>query len=145
MAALAPQPTVVPLNPRVLIVDDAEDDREMYAMFLSSVGGYSVTQAANGRDALAALAQASPDVLVLDLMLPDVDGVEVCRQFRSSPENAKATVVAVTALPLKSIEVDRLITAGTDAVLMKPCAPDTLLDEIRALLASSTPSPGKAS
>jgi DNA-binding response OmpR family regulator len=128
---------VAPFNPHVLIVDDAEDDREMYATYLTSIGGCRVTQAANGRDALSALAGERPDVVVLDVMLPDLDGIEVCRQFRSRPESAKTVVVAVTALPLKSLEVDRLIHAGTDSVLLKPCTPDALLDEIRSLLRQS--------
>ncbi len=133
MTAFAAQTAVVPFNPRVLIVDDAEDDREMYATYLTSIGGCRVTQAATGRDALCALASERPDVLILDVMLPDVDGIEVCRQFRANPENAQTTVVAVTALPLRSLEVDRLISAGTDSVLLKPCTPDALLDEIRML------------
>jgi DNA-binding response OmpR family regulator len=133
MNAFAPQPAVAPFNPRVLIVDDADDDREMYATFLAAVGGCRVTQAANGRDALSAIGLERPDVIVLDVMLPDLDGVEVCRQFRTTPDNAKTAVVAVTALPLKSLEVDRLISAGTDSVLLKPCTPDALLEEIRSL------------
>lgn len=137
MTSFAAQPAVAPFNPRVLIVDDADDDREMYATYLTSVGGCRVTQAATGRDALSALAHERPDVIVLDVMLPDVDGIEVCRQFRSVPENAKTAVVAVTALPLKSLEVDRLIHAGTDSVLLKPCTPDALLEEIRLILRQS--------
>ncbi len=137
MTTFAAQPVVAPFNPHVLIVDDAVDDREMYATYLTSIGGCRVSQAANGRDALSALAHERPDVLVLDVMLPDIDGIEVCRQFRATPDGANTTVVAVTALPLKSLEVDRLIHAGTDSVLLKPCTPDALLDEIRSLLRKS--------
>jgi DNA-binding response OmpR family regulator len=129
-AALRP----APVPARVLIVDDAADDREMYALFLSTIGGCSVTQAASGREALQALSRDLPDVVVLDARLPDVDGAEVCRRFRAAtPQNQRTAVLAVTALPLQSPEVDQLIHAGTDAVLIKPCAPETLLKEIHAL------------
>jgi CheY-like chemotaxis protein len=129
--AAAPRPA--PVAPRVLIVDDAADDREMYALFLTTVGGCEVTQAASGREALQALSHDIPDVVVLDARLPDVDGAEVCRQFRATPQNERTRVLAVTALPLQSPEVDQLIHAGTDSVLIKPCAPETLLQEIQAL------------
>jgi two-component system OmpR family response regulator len=130
--AVAPRPAPVP--PRVLIVDDAADDREMYSLVLTTIGGCTVTQAASGREALQALSRDLPDVVVLDARLPDVAGAEVCRQFRATtPENEWTAVVAVTALPLQSPEVDQLIEAGTDAVLIKPCAPETLLKEIRTL------------
>jgi two-component system cell cycle response regulator DivK len=128
----APQPTAT-LSPRVLIVDDAQDDREMYALFLSSIGGCQVTQAATGREALQAMAYHSPDVVVLDARLPDVDGAEVCHRFRHSPEHERVAVLIVTALPLQSPEVDRLIDAGPDALLLKPCPPETLLEEIRRI------------
>jgi CheY-like chemotaxis protein len=132
--AAAARPAPVP--PRVLIVDDAADDREMYALFLTTIGGCQVTLAASGREALQALSHDLPDVVVLDARLPDVDGAEVCRRIRTTtPEHERTAVLAVTALPLQSPEVDRLIDAGTDAVLIKPCAPDTLLKEIRALAA----------
>jgi len=130
--AAAPRPAPVP--PRVLIVDDAADDREMYALFLTTIGGCTVTQAASGREALQALSHDLPDVVVLDARLPDVDGAEVCRQFRATmPQNERTAVLAVTALPLQSPEVDQLIEAGTDSVLIKPCAPEALLKEIRDL------------
>src|SRR6185369_6007839 len=132
--AVASRPA--PVAPRVLIVDDAADDREMYALFLTTIGGCTVTQAASGREALHALSSDLPDVVVLDARLPDVNGAEVCRQFRAAtPRNERTAVLAVTALPLQSPEVDQLIDAGTDAVLIKPCAPETLLKEIRALTA----------
>jgi len=120
----------------VLIVDDAQDDREMYALFLSAIGGCQVTQAATGSEALQVLSRNRPDVLVLDARLPDVEGAEVCRRFRNSPANDTTAIVAVTALPLQSPEIDRLIDAGTDAILLKPCSPETLLKEIRTIMRS---------
>jgi CheY-like chemotaxis protein len=136
--ASAPQPVASP-SPRVLIVDDAQDDREMYALFLSTIGGCQVSQAGTGSEALQALSQARPDVIVLDARLPDVEGAEVCRRLRNSPANDATAIVAVTALPLQSPEIDRLIDAGTDAVLLKPCSPEMLLKEIRAVVARGRP------
>jgi DNA-binding response OmpR family regulator len=133
--ACAPQPAAV--APRVLIVDDTADDREMYSLFLTTIGGCQVTTAASGRAALQLLARDRPDVVVLDARLPDLDGAEVCRQFRTSPESERTAVVAVTALPLRCPEVEGLINAGTNVVLQKPCPPEMLLKEIRALTAQS--------
>ena len=135
--ATACTPTVASVPLRVLIVDDAQDDREMYALFLTTVGGCSVTEASSGRDALEKIEAHHPDIVVLDVMLPDVDGAEICRRVRSSPASEKTTIVTVTALPLQSADIDRMISAGTDAILIKPCAPETLLGEIRALLKQS--------
>jgi two-component system cell cycle response regulator DivK len=132
--ATAMVPTVAPVPPRVLIVDDAQDDREMYALFLTTIGGCTVREASSGREALLEIDEQTPDVVVLDMMLPDVDGVEICRRVRTSPACEKTSVVTVTALPLQSAEIDRMITAGTDAILIKPCAPETLLAEIRLLI-----------
>jgi two-component system, OmpR family, alkaline phosphatase synthesis response regulator PhoP len=131
--ASAPQPIASP--PRVLIVDDAADDREMYALFLTTIGGCEVTQASSGREAMQAFSHEPPDVVVLDARLPDADGAEICRQVRETPESDRTAVLAVTALPLHSAEIERMISAGTDAVLLKPCAPETLLKEIRAVVA----------
>jgi DNA-binding response OmpR family regulator len=116
------------------LVDDAQDDREMYAMFLSQVGGCEVSQAATGSEALAALGREAPDVVVLDVMLPEVDGTEVCRHLRRHPEHDKTAVVTLTALPLQSPAIDTMIDAGSDAVLVKPCAPELLLAEIRRVM-----------
>jgi CheY-like chemotaxis protein len=125
----------VPAAPRVLIVDDAADDREMYSLFLTTVGGCHVAQAASGHEALQSLFENPPDVVVLDARLPDVDGAEICRRFRHAPLNDRTAILALTALPLQSPEIDQLISAGTDAVLLKPCPPETLLKEIRTLFA----------
>jgi DNA-binding response OmpR family regulator len=118
-------------------VDDAQDDREMYALFLSSVGGCEVTQAASGTEALGVLERETPDVVILDVVLPGLDGTEVCRRVRHSPATDRTAVVALTGLPLHSDGVGRMISAGPDALLIKPCAPDLLLAEIRRLLRHS--------
>jgi DNA-binding response OmpR family regulator len=135
--ATAFAPTVASVPPRVLIVDDSQDDREMYALFLTTIGGCTVTEASSGRDALDKFETQHPDIVVLDVMLPDVEGAEICRRVRTSPASEKITIVTVTALPLQSVEIDRMISAGTDAVLIKPCPPETLLAEIRDLMKQS--------
>ena len=83
---------------------------------------------------LALLARETPDVVVLDVMLPGVDGTEVCRQLRHSAATDKTAVVALTALPMHSSGVGRMISAGSDAILIKPCAPELLLAEIQRML-----------
>jgi DNA-binding response OmpR family regulator len=121
-------------SPRVLIADDAQDDREMYAMFLRNVAGYAVTEAGSGHEALDLLARARPHVVILDVMLPGIDGIAVCEQLRASAGTDYTAVVTVTALPAESPGVQRMIEAGTDAVLIKPCPPQALLDAIAQLL-----------
>jgi DNA-binding response OmpR family regulator len=131
-------------SPVVLLVDDSADDREMYATFLSVVGHCHVLEAASGRDALNVLSHESPDVMVLDLVLPQIDGLAVYSAFRDLSNDTPRPVVGLTALPHDSLAVSRLISAGVDTVLFKPCAPDALLSQIRIALARSRSLRGRA-
>ncbi len=125
-------------SPLVLLVDDDRDTREMYATYLA-VHGFQVEQAHDGRQALMMLDGLRPDVLVTDLTLPGLDGFALARRARDQhPESLR--VVAVTGYSLENV-ADRARSAGVDRVLLKPCMPDKLVAEIRALL-SSQANPG---
>jgi two-component system, cell cycle response regulator DivK len=122
----------------VLLVDDLEDSRVMYAEYLTR-SGYRVAQAADGREALALARALLPDVVVMDLTLPVLDGWEAIRQLKSDPRTIGSLVIALTGHSLVR-HAERARKAGCDALLTKPCLPSTLLALLRDLLASAHPS-----
>jgi two-component system phosphate regulon response regulator PhoB len=103
---------------RVLVVDDEEDIRELLDFNLREAG-FEVTAVATGNDGLAAAAKIQPAVVVLDLMLPDISGTEVCRRLRADPELADAAVLMLTA---RGDEYDRVLgfEVGADDYVVKP-------------------------
>jgi len=90
---------------RILVIDDEPDLRELVRINLDQAG-YSVDTVSTGREALHALRHSPPDLVVLDLMLPDVSGTELCRKIRSDPALAEIPVIMLTA---KAAEVDRVV------------------------------------
>jgi two-component system cell cycle response regulator DivK len=112
--------------PRALVVDDYDDAREMYAEFLC-FKGFEVVQAQNGLQAVALAQSLLPDLIVLDLALPDIDGIEVTRRLKMSPATAGIPIVMLTA-NAQSKMLDEARKAGCAAVLVKPCTPDELLE-----------------
>jgi two-component system phosphate regulon response regulator PhoB len=117
---------------RILVVDDEPDLLELVRLSLVEAG-HSVTTAASGQEAIEALRRSTPDLLVLDLMLPDMSGTEVCRHLRSRPELDGVLVLMLTA---KSEEVDRVVgfELGADDYVTKPFSPRELALRVRALL-----------
>jgi len=117
----------------VLIVDDVDDNRRLYAMFLE-FDGFEVTTAADGPEALAkARARRRPDVVVMDFAIPKIDGWEVTRILKRDARTRTIPVIALTGHALAGAEA-RAREAGCDAFLTKPCLPDRLADEIRRVL-----------
>lgn len=116
-------------HPRVVVVDDEAPIRELVRSYLVR-DGMEVFTADDGPTGLGAVRQLSPDVVVLDLMLPGIDGVEVCRQLRSFSD---AYVVMLTA---RGEEVDRIVglSIGADDYMVKPFSPRELVARVRALL-----------
>jgi signal transduction histidine kinase/CheY-like chemotaxis protein len=125
----AAQPAALPAGPsagaRVLLIEDNEDAATLLAQLLEH-SGHSVRVAHLGATALALATQEMPDVVLLDIGLPDHDGYDVCRRLRALPGGAEAIVVALTGWGADH-ERDRALQAGCDAHLTKPVAPDTLL------------------
>ena len=111
---------------RALVVDDYDDAREMYSEFLA-FKGFEVVQAQNGLQALALAESLLPDLIVLDLALPDIDGIEVTRRLKLSPVTAGIPIVMLTA-NAQSRMLDEARKAGCAAVLVKPCTPEELLE-----------------
>src|SRR5438046_1129848 len=91
----------------VLVAEDHPDTRELFALMLAHEG-FDVKQAENGREALELLEQARPDVLLVDLMMPEMDGIELIRRVRRMPEFEGLPIVATTALTGTAIELAAL-------------------------------------
>jgi CheY-like chemotaxis protein len=124
---------------RILLVDDIEDNRRVYALFLRA-RGFDVSVAAEGRDALAKTRTLMPDLVVMDLAIPGIDGWEVTRRLKADRRTRRIPVVAVTGHVLAGAK-ERASAAGCDAFLTKPCLPDELLGVIQRILRAVTPSP----
>jgi two-component system phosphate regulon response regulator PhoB len=126
---------------RILVVDDEPDLLDLVRLSLVEAG-FAVETAASGQEALEALRRSAPDLVVLDLMLPDMSGTEVCRFVRSRPELAEVLVLMLTA---KSEEVDRIVgfELGADDYVTKPFSPRELVLRVRALLRRRTGASGE--
>ena len=116
---------------RVLVVEDDELTREILATILD-LEEFEVVVAANGEQGLAAVAAAPPDVVVLDVMMPGIDGFEVCRRLRADGATADIPVILLTA---RDTEEDRRLgdAAGADAYLTKPFSPLSLIETIHGI------------
>ncbi len=116
----------------ILVVDDEPDLLELVRFNLTQEG-FRVETAVNGSEALSKVAALKPDLLVLDLMLPDQSGTEVCRKVRGAPETERLPVIMLTA---RSEEIDRIVgfELGADDYVTKPFSPRELLLRVKAIL-----------
>jgi CheY-like chemotaxis protein len=119
-------------RPRVLLVDDYPDAREMYAEYLD-FSGFDVIEAANGMEALQRAADTQPDIVLMDLSLPVMDGWEATRRLKADKRTEHIPVVALTGHALAGIS-EGAKRAGCDAFVTKPCLPEDLVKEIRKVL-----------
>jgi CheY-like chemotaxis protein len=121
--------------PLILVVDDFEDNRAMYVQFLR-FAGFRVAEAENGKVALDQATTLRPDLIVMDLSLPVMDGWEATRRLKGDERTKRIPVLALTGHALgRHSEVAR--EAGCDAFLTKPCLPEDLVAEIRRILAGA--------
>jgi DNA-binding response OmpR family regulator len=120
------------MNTRILIVEDDPDIAELVARYLERAG-FQTERAANGREALQTVAARLPDLLVLDLMLPHVDGIEICRSLRANAATASLPIIMLTA---RADESERIVglELGADDYLAKPFSPGELVARVRAVL-----------
>ncbi|MFI5178084.1 MAG: response regulator [Vicinamibacterales bacterium] len=125
-------------RPRVLIVDDYPDAREMYSEYLE-LSGFEVIEAVNGMEALARAADSAPDIILMDLSLPVMDGWEATRRLKADARTASIPVVALTGHELAGLS-EGARRAGCDAFVTKPCLPEDLVREIRRVLRDSSAS-----
>jgi two-component system, OmpR family, phosphate regulon response regulator PhoB len=117
---------------RVLIVDDDPDIQRLVSYNLSQAG-FQVTTAATGRTALEAVQKQSPDLIILDVMLPDIDGLEVCRTLRQRDQSRRIPIIMLTA---RGEEIDRVVgfELGADDYVMKPFSPRELVLRVKSIL-----------
>jgi DNA-binding response OmpR family regulator len=115
--------------PRILVVDDELNILELVRLYLGTAG-YQIETASLGTEALTKLSSVNPDLVILDLMLPDIDGFEVCRQIRSK---SKVPILMLTA---RKEDIDKIVglEMGADDYLTKPFNPRELVARIRAIL-----------
>ena len=122
---------------RILIVEDDKDIADLVGRYLERAG-FAVEITASGRDALKILAERPPDLLVLDLMLPQVDGIEICRAARTNDKTAAMPIIMLTARVEESERIAGLET-GADDYVAKPFSPNELVARVRALLRRAEP------
>src|SRR6266851_1547455 len=118
--------------PRILIVDDNETNRDILVTRLAT-HGYDLSQAADGEEALAAAKQQLPDLILLDVMMPKLDGVEVCRRLKGDPDLPFMPIILVTA-KADSKDVVAGLDAGADEYLTKPVDQLALVARVKSML-----------
>ncbi len=121
-------------TPTILVVEDESSIASFVSLYLKNAG-YGVKTAATGAEGLASVAAEKPSLIVLDLMLPDIDGIEVCKQIRQSSD------VPILMLTARDEDVDKIIglEVGADDYLTKPFNPRELVARIRSVLRRATP------
>jgi two-component system cell cycle response regulator DivK len=124
-------------KPLVLIVDDYEDAREMYAEYLA-FSGFRVAEAVNGQEALDKAFSLLPDIILMDLSLPIIDGSEATRRLKNDERTRAIPVVALTGHSLND-QPGGAKGLGFDSFVIKPCLPDALVEEVKRVLASRKP------
>lgn len=121
-------------KPLVLVVDDYEDAREMYAEYLE-FSGFRVAQATNGAEALDQAFALLPDIILMDLSLPIIDGSEATRRLKNDERTRAIPVVALTGHALND-QPGGARSLGYDSFVIKPCLPDALVEEVKRVLAT---------
>jgi excisionase family DNA binding protein len=114
----------------VLIVDDEAEIVDIVKGYMERQGGYEVTSASDGISALLEVGRAKPDLLILDIMIPGVDGIEVCRRIKADSNN-KTVIIAISGM---SENESSILTAGADAFMSKPIDLEKLHSEAKRLL-----------
>ncbi|OFW15100.1 MAG: response regulator [Acidobacteria bacterium RIFCSPLOWO2_12_FULL_67_14] len=123
--------------PLILVVDDYADAREMYAEYLRFCG-FRVAEARNGNEALEQTFALKPDLILMDLSLPGMDGWEATRQLKADERTRHIPVVALTGHALAGAS-EGAKKAGCDSFVTKPCLPDDLVVEVRRMLSLTKP------
>ena len=123
-----------PLPPLVLVVDDVAHGREIFAEYLE-FRGFRVATASDGLEALDKAFELLPDIILMDLSLPQLDGWEATKRLKGDDRTKTIPIIALTAHALASAH-DKAMAAGCDSVVTKPCVPRDLEAEVRRQLAA---------
>ena len=116
---------------RVVLIDDDPDLRKLVKLTLEFTAGWQVTAAADGETGIAAVRTERPDLAIVDIMMPDMDGYQVCRRLKDDPSTRAVPVVFLTAR--KELDEEKVRACGAHGVVVKPFEPDLLADELRKL------------
>ena len=117
------------MTKRILVVEDTEDNRQIIRDLLTSAG-YELIEAVDGIEGVATAERENPDLILMDIQLPGIDGYEATRRIRAIPTLAKVPIIAVTSYALSGDE-GKAREAGCDAYVTKPYSPRALLAKIR--------------
>jgi len=117
------------MSRRVLVIEDQEDNRQIMQDMLSHAG-YEVLQATNGVDGVAMAENEKPDLILMDVMLPGIDGYEATRRIKAMPAMAQVPIFAVTSYAMDG-EQQKALAAGCDEYFSKPFSPRAILARIR--------------
>ena len=120
------------MSKRILVIEDTEDNRQIIRDLLSSVG-YELIEAVDGAAGVALAQKEHPDLILMDIQLPEIDGYEATRRIRAIPELKKVPIIAVTSYALSGDEA-KTREAGCDGYVAKPFSPRQLLAKVRELL-----------
>jgi two-component system cell cycle response regulator DivK len=136
----APAPAFCEANvtKRILVVEDQEDNRQILRDLLTNAD-YELMEAENGEEALAAVERQRPDLILMDIQLPILDGYETTRRIKANPALKDVPIIAVTSYALSGDE-DKALAAGRDGFVPKPFSPRQLLAKIREYLRQPAPS-----
>jgi CheY-like chemotaxis protein len=118
---------------KILIIDDEEDTRQIASMSLSLLGGLEVLEAESGRQGISLAEQEQPDCILLDMMMPVMDGSETLVALQNNAGTKNIPVIFLTAKAMTS-EIERLKRMGAVGVLTKPFDPTILANQVRAIL-----------
>jgi two-component system cell cycle response regulator DivK len=125
------------MSQRIMVVEDQEDNRQILRDLLGS-SGYDLIEAWDGETALTTLASQRPDLILMDIQLPGIDGYEVTRRIKADPALRAIPIIAVTSYALSG-DAEKAFEAGCDAYVTKPYSPRQLLAKVREYLALGTP------
>ncbi len=125
---------------KVLLAEDDEDIQKVAQISLQFRGGWEVELAANGEECLAKAAQNRPDLILLDCMMPQMDGYEACRRLKQDPSLQDIPVIFLTA-KAQEREVKKGLSLGSFGFLIKPFNPITLSEEIKQILGAEEETP----
>ena len=124
---------MAPAKKRILLVDDDPGVQKAYGQYLT-VCGYEVASATTGTDALAKVSEHPPDLIILDIGIPDPNGYEVCTMLKRDPVTQRIPIVMFTVKGRPHHHIAGLVL-GADAYISKSCEPSLLLEQVRACLA----------
>jgi len=122
------------MSKRILVIEDQEDNRQI-VRDLMTASGYELIEATTGEEGLEAAARERPDLILMDIQLPGIDGYEVTRRIKADPKLRKIPIIAVTSYALSGDD-KKAFAAGCDGYVTKPYSPRLLLAKIREYLPS---------